>query len=76
MGLSIPILMYHQVVHQPHKELAEWAVTPKAFCYPYEILKLQGYKTITLKMLKGYMNKTAFCLVSPLLLSDDGCGCG
>lgn len=74
MGLSIPILMYHQVVHQPHKELAEWAVTPKAFATQMKILKLQGYKTITLKMLEGYMNKTVILPRKPVIITfDDGC---
>lgn len=73
MNSQIPILMYHQVSTNIHPELADWAVTPKTFATHMKILKLFGYKTITLTDLYNHrMNNIETPKKSIIITFDDG----
>lgn len=70
---QIPILMYHQVTPNIHPDLADWTVTPKTFASHMKILKLFGYKTITLAELDYCRkNNIATPKKSIIITFDDG----
>lgn len=54
MNLNIPILMYHQVSPNPHPSFLDYTVTPKTFETQMKILKMLGFKTISLDQLTAY----------------------
>lgn len=73
MNLNIPILMYHQVSPNPHPSFLEYTVTPKAFESQMKILKMLGFKTISLDQLTAYREGRGKLPRKPVVITfDDG----
>jgi peptidoglycan/xylan/chitin deacetylase (PgdA/CDA1 family) len=73
MNLNIPILMYHQISHEPHPNFLEYTVTPKAFEAQMKALKFLGFVPITFSKLLEYKNGSAKPPSKPVIITfDDG----
>ncbi len=73
MNLNIPILMYHQVSPNPHPSFLDYTVTPKTFETQMKILKMLGFKTISLDQLTAYREGRGKLPRKPVIVTfDDG----
>ena len=73
MNRAIPILMYHQVGHEPQKFYPLHSIEPKNFANQMKLLKSCGFETIDLSQLYEYRNGSGEIPQKPIVITfDDG----
>ncbi len=70
--VSLPVLMYHQVLDLP-KKLGKYVISPRELEADLRLLSERGYETVTLKDLKDFCDGKRALPKKPVMLTfDDG----
>ena len=68
----VPILTYHRVCDDPNPALAEWAVRPAAFRRQMRLIRLLGYRVLTLDALLDACDRGKQVGKVAVITFDDG----